>query len=317
MCVIFIINKSDNRPTDLMLDKAYARNGDGIGLACREKGEVFWKKGMKLDEAKEMIDALPVPFVVHFRRASSNGGGVFPELCHPFPIDEEVSLELEGHTKGYVLFHNGDVKDWKYELKQARATVAGGRWSDSRALARLTQVYGLGYMGIYQDAQRGVAFGPKGTIEVYVGPGWTKINDIWCSNDHFWNQGILVKMCHSKHCVAEQNLDANGWCPLHRLTPVVGSPKVDMNGSEGVPAASPLPFRRDILRTKGHTKYQGPLLSLADAELMETAGKITKNLLKAIRKAHYDLAVGGKEAERATRVLSVVSQQVYGTGQPA
>lgn len=313
MCVIMIVSKRDLRPTTEMLDKAWHRNPDGCGMAWREKGEVHWKKGLNLEEVKEMVEALPVPYILHFRRASLNGGGICPELTHPFTIDAEASLDLEGHTKGDVLFHNGNMKEWMYEVKhaalQSGVKIPTKRWSDTRGLAFLMSIYGYGYMDFLVE-QRGVAFNSKGEFDVFTGPGWVRINNIWCSNDQFWvaQPNNFVRLCKNPRCAKVENIDSDGFCPAHAITRLAP-------GTQEVSPVQPVPFCRGILRTTGPKNYKGPLLSLEEAESMEKTGKITKNLLKAIRKAHFDLGTGGKEAARAERALGIVSHQILGNGQ--
>jgi hypothetical protein len=103
---------------------------------------VAWKKGLKDHEAVlQYIEShkIPFPLVIHFRTASV--GGPLPELTHPFPVEENVSLDLEGDTD-MVLFHNGHVADWEKWLLQANLgspyVLPAGGWSDTRALAWLT-----------------------------------------------------------------------------------------------------------------------------------------------------------------------------------
>src|SRR5689334_9178261 len=122
MCVIMIVDRNDHRPTKQMIDKAWNWNDDGAGIAWREpskdgKGnEVVYQKGFMSETDKKIVEQmaaeLPVPYILHFRIASIDGGGVRQSLTHPFPIDNNTSNDLQGRTKGYVLFHNGNWKGW-------------------------------------------------------------------------------------------------------------------------------------------------------------------------------------------------------------
>jgi hypothetical protein len=134
-------------PSYESLLKAESSNSDGGGIAWREtdtKGNtlVRWKKGLKAHEINDVLKELELekylPVIIHFRSASQ--GGNVKELCHPFPITEGVSTDLEGTAKA-VLFHNGTYGMWDSAMKEM-VWVAGlkmpvGPWSDSRFLAWL------------------------------------------------------------------------------------------------------------------------------------------------------------------------------------
>lgn len=337
MCVIFIVTDDKLRPTPHMIEKAWERNDDGGGIAHREGDEVVWEKGLSLDDMQVLCAELPVPYIPHFRTASS--GGVRPSLTHPFPIDNEVSLALSGRTKGCVLFHNGDWKEWAYDVRDAvrnarnidgtRIPIPVGKWSDSRGMAFLCSIFGLGYMELL-NTQKGVAFGPK-TLEVYVGTtGWIKVNvngtrvagdhelGVWCSNDHWistnhYNGGSGYSVCTFGSCRRRDNLDVSNRCPQHpkHLDGVVTTPHTVI----GTPAVSPAPQAPFRLVAQG-TPATGPLISLETAEMMHKQGSLSKNLLKAIRKAYTRVDMGGKEAEKAKRALATVSHQLFLNGRP-
>lgn len=220
MCVIMLIDKI--RPNDLMIDKAWARNKDGFGAAWREEGkdgtpEVVWHKGIEdVNEARELIRTLPMPFIAHFRVASS--GGVRQSLTHPFPINKTAPLNLQGRTKGNVLFHNGDWKGWHTDVKEAsirsNTHIPMGRFSDTRAMAFLCSIYGPGFMELLPE-QRGVVFGPA-NYEILTGPtGWVKVDDIWCSNDLFKSKYVGWTICRWANCT-RKDPDTFGWCPDHK-----------------------------------------------------------------------------------------------------
>lgn len=202
MCVIFWVNK--DRPSQYMVEKAFDHNDDGGGGAWRttnEQGEpvVEWKKGLGVKEMVRLAAELPIPYILHFRIASI--GGVRDSLTHPFPINKNGSLALEGKTKGYVLFHNGHWKEWNDECRKAavlsNTPIPMGRWSDTRAMAWLCSIYGPGYME-FMPEQKGIVFGPQ-DMQIFDGNGWERVktngrdkakdNDegdfVWCSNDFF------------------------------------------------------------------------------------------------------------------------------------
>lgn len=177
MCVIAIADEV--RPTDEQVGKMFDSNNAGAGIAWREKGVVRWKKGLELEEVTELCAKVPLPYVVHFRIPSV--GGKTPYLCHPFPVTAEVPLELQGTTKGYVLFHNGHWGRWRESTLEAavrsNTKVPGGKWSDTRAMAFHAFIYGSGILEMIDE--KSVMFGPD-KVEVFG--AWSKEGGLWVSN---------------------------------------------------------------------------------------------------------------------------------------
>lgn len=223
MCVVMIADKI--RPTEVMVRKAWADNDDGSGAAWREDEDtndpknptrtlVHWKKGLNLEEIVKMAAELPMPFVLHFRRNSV--GGIRASLTHPFPINENGDNFLNGKTNGLVLFHNGHWGKWKETLFETVVKfgkkVPNGKWSDTRAMAWLAAVYGLGFLDILDE--KTVAFGPR-TIDTVLGTGWKEINGVLCSNDFFMHKYVQPESCRVQSCTNNTGL-VDGWCQVHR-----------------------------------------------------------------------------------------------------
>ena len=189
---------SKNRPTPEMVEKAYHTNDHGGGVAWRENGLVKWKKGLVVEEMQHFIKSLPLPFVAHFRIASS--GGQSPMLCHPFPVEKQVDVALEGQTKSYVLFHNGHWGEWKSFTKETALRMGSkipmGVWSDSRAMAWAAHNYGLGILDMIDE--KCVAFSPT-DLEVIKGSGWDEVDGVWCSNKHWNSSGYQVYNHQKQH----------------------------------------------------------------------------------------------------------------------
>lgn len=191
MCVIFVAEKT--RPTPQMVEQGYDANNSGAGVAWQEINEttqlpvVRWEKGLTLVEAKEFAETLPLPFVMHFRIPSC--GGAYKILCHPFPIAPDVALHLTGETEGSVLFHNGHWATWKdhvmREARERRVQIPEGKWTDTRGMAWLAYLYGVPVLDLIDE--KSVVFSPE-DIEIF-GSGWTKVNDVWCSNTHWQSRG--------------------------------------------------------------------------------------------------------------------------------
>jgi len=160
MCVIAIVR--DNRPSDAIVRAMWDTNAAGGGFAWRdkvgkgtkEKTLVHWNKG--IDTVEEMIQAskdLPLPYVLHFRIPTC--GGTLKALTHPFGIDENASIDLEGTTERGVLFHNGHFNKWREAVREyaiaTGARIPGGAWSDSRAMAWLTYHLGDGMVEFFEE----------------------------------------------------------------------------------------------------------------------------------------------------------------------
>lgn len=163
-------------------------------MAWREDGFVKWEKGLNLEQMKLKCATLPIPFIAHFRIASC--GGKKDALCHPFPIERNVSLATKGQTKGFVLFHNGHWAPWKDRVMEAmRFTpwkVPAGKWSDTRALAWYAAHHGLGALEFIDE--KVAILGPnKGDLEIFGTTGstngWSLVEEVWASNTFFQHGG--------------------------------------------------------------------------------------------------------------------------------
>lgn len=153
MCVILACDVS--RPTEEMVRNSWASNPDGGGLSWHGisadgSPTVKWRKGLNLSEMLEASRTTPLPFIMHFRVASI--GGVVDELTHPFPLDDDVPLWLEGDAPNGVLFHNGHWNGWKDQMRDAifrsglGLRLPYGYWSDSRAMAFIAHHFGWGVL---------------------------------------------------------------------------------------------------------------------------------------------------------------------------
>jgi hypothetical protein len=174
MCVISINEYA--RLTDEQVIQMYEANKSGGGVAWREtdaagRTVVKWKKGLFKEEMLEANRTLPLPYVLHFRVPSPDTSSSLL-ACHPFQIDSEATVEFEGETDGFVLFHNGHWNGWKDKIQTIALSgyvyVPSGPWSDSRALAWAAHHLGIGFLEMVNE--KIVAFGPKDEdIEVFGG----------------------------------------------------------------------------------------------------------------------------------------------------
>lgn len=220
MCVIFIADTE--RPSEEMVERGYKQNAFGAGVAWREEKMVHWKKGMTIEEAKEVAATLPLPYVLHFRIPTC--GGSPPGLCHPFPVQRNAPLDLEGVTKGFVLFHNGHWNRWRETILdlaiKRQFQVPEGKWSDSRAMALLAAY--LGVPSLEMVDEKIVAFSPT-KCDVF-GNGWSTVNGVYVSNTHWQtvsqthhrtydNTGYV--MCREQRCTLSRKSNSM-YCEAHQ-----------------------------------------------------------------------------------------------------
>jgi hypothetical protein len=305
MCVIFIVNKT--RPSDEMVTRAFDHNKDGVGAGWREGDEVCWQKGItSLEDAKKLCRELPLPYVVHFRVASV--GGVKQSLTHPFVIGKDASIALEGRTKSGILFHNGHWNDWNTKAMDAAIhsnsrVPGGGDWSDSRAMAWLVHIYGPGFMDLL-TSQKAVIMTPKKT-NIYVGNGWDKINDVWCSNDYFWKggrgfaHGGFRRTCSVGRCVAQAQVgkDICESCEKDRAAKAASKDKP----SDPDPVA---------IATGGVKRPLARTLTFQEVEGLRKQGLISKSTSKKFKKWFAMTGLGGNREKRALTALQQLSIKV-------
>jgi hypothetical protein len=166
VCQIFYTN-GEQVPTKKLLEEAAEHNSHGTGLMWFTEEGIRWEKGIQdPDEAIKFFLENRGTRAIHFRSASV--GGVRPELTHPFPIDQEVSLDLSGLAER-ALMHNGTWGGWK-DLLILGSVKAGvkpprGPWSDSRAMAFLTHLLGPGLWDILDLDSRILIFDKEDMIQ--------------------------------------------------------------------------------------------------------------------------------------------------------
>lgn len=281
MCVICIADKV--KPTDDMLRQMYEHNAAGAGIAWREDGLVRWEKGLTLEEVVKYCHDAPLPYVVHFRIPTT--GGVRNELCHPFPVEKSVRLDLSGKTKGYVMFHNGHWSDWRKTMMdtviKCNIKLPTGRWSDSRGMAWTAAHYGISVLDLIDE--KAVLFGPA-DIEIYNPSGWSRSSDVIVSNTLWttkaWqdtssgyagNNGWQGKMCKNNRCTKDK-LKGSDYCYEHQ------------------------PIDAVIVEKSGGASTESPFVGLSPAAAyilackMHKAGNLSKNKLKKWRKLYQTSA---------------------------
>lgn len=287
MCVIFFAE--EKRPSPEMVEKGYNANRHGAGIAWREPDPqtgltvVRWRKGLDLEEIQAAVAATPLPFIAHFRIPSCGGDTL--SLTHPFPVDRRAPCDLEGKTKGFVLFHNGHWNRWKemvFETALKKGLkIPGGKWSDSRAMAWIASVYGIGALDMLDE--KIIAMSPD-EIEV-CGTGWSTEEGVYVSNTGWKYQTVRTGGAYFTSPPA--SLPGRG----RETTPTTRSLAVGA-GKEGA-STGEVPFTE--------ASFIAGLLPLSLAEQLVRDKKLAKKALKRIRKAIETKArkIGKKSATSA------------------
>lgn len=185
MCVIILCEKEF--PSLDTLKSAEAMNGHGGGISwVGSSGLVSYRKSLDAEEIYKITkEEATLPAIIHFRIASV--GGVVDELCHPFPITDEVSLDLYGECES-VLFHNGTWGEWKEHMlsvvKYHKMQIPDGVWSDSRCMAYMANHFGKNILHLIGGKTDKIAILSINGIERF-GSGWVTVKKNVCSNNYF------------------------------------------------------------------------------------------------------------------------------------
>jgi hypothetical protein len=176
MCVILIAEET--RLDASTIEAAVEANPDGNGFAWMQSGKVHWRKGITVKAAIKLAKTKPLPYVFHARIATV--GATCAALCHPFPITHRGNqTAIAGTSKRGVVFHNGSWAEWNEYVSKHH----GANWSDSRGMADMVFADGDEALELIPTTQRVVMMTP--TEILFQGTGWTTINGVKASNNHF------------------------------------------------------------------------------------------------------------------------------------
>jgi hypothetical protein len=299
MCVIAVA--ASERVTPEMAAKMNQANPHGAGIAWRDtegqEAVVAYKKGLSLEEVVELCGKVPMPYVVHFRVPSC--GGPSKLLTHPFPIQKDVPLELEGTTTGLVMFHNGHWGKYKDAMLEASIrsnnALPIGKWSDSRAMAWMAAHFGIGMLEFIDE--KVVVFGPN-DIELFKTEGWDKIGKgIWVSNKYWETERVAGFHKAPESTVADKD-DAGADDDKEDHTPsqqprkgfsTTAGQRSTESGTQGRrQSASPKGSAAESTSTSSGKKGSGssPFAAYEAALRLWQAGDISKNGFKKIRAAY-------------------------------
>lgn len=180
MCVAILVPKGIPVPSDEILKQAADHNRDGGSVSWPFEGKVHWAKGLTAEEVIEVARQIQHgPCIIHFRIATT--GGKIPELCHPFGVTHTADTRIIGEAP-MVLVHNGHWSDWERVLLanlHPTIPVPPGPWSDTRAMAWLASVYGVGVLQFLRE--KIATLDASGDLR-YYGQGWSEKDGIYYSN---------------------------------------------------------------------------------------------------------------------------------------
>src|SRR5262245_57371465 len=176
MCVILLC-KQTKKPTLEMLEKCHEANPDGGSIMWAEAGKAHWLKNIGPKDIYVLAHEVPGPIAIHFRWASV--GKAVPELCHPFPVEKEPRMDLQGSARE-VLCHNGHLFMWESIAKLYDIDL-DGHVSDTRLIASVIAKKGPGILNKLSGYW--VRLNKKRLT--YYGKGWEKEDGILCSNTHW------------------------------------------------------------------------------------------------------------------------------------
>lgn len=148
MCLL--IKLDGEWPSDEILRAGVTQNKDGIGIAYSTGEKVQYYKGITFERLMEFKEQGVTHGIIHFRMTSS--GPTIPQLCHPFPVSKKTGLQLEGQVN-QVLAHNGHWGQWEKAVLEniKHAVMPKGAMSDTRAMAWLTGIHGMGFLRILDE----------------------------------------------------------------------------------------------------------------------------------------------------------------------
>jgi len=194
MCVIICVENGEF-PSKETLKSAESLNSHGGAIAWLNKdGTKSYRKGIKASKMWKLIQRQLAPnhvttAIIHFRIASV--GGVKPQLCHPFEITEEVTLNMKAvKTTKELLFHNGTWNEYTdallgfLKVQKTPVQIPKGDYSDSRIMAYLAFQLGHTELNKLVDGWNKIAILTSEGIVKY-GSGWVNHKGNSCSNDHF------------------------------------------------------------------------------------------------------------------------------------
>jgi hypothetical protein len=173
----------------------------------------------------------------------------------------------------------------------------------------MVHIYGPGFMDL-MTTQKAVIMTPKKT-NIYVGNGWDKINDVWCSNDYFWKggrgfaHGGFRRTCSVGRCTnkAQDGKDTCESCEKERAARATAA----IIGAAEKATGKPDPVS---IVTGGTKRPLARTLTFQEVEGLLKQRLISKSQAKKFKKWFSQSGLGGNREKRALAALQQLSQKV-------
>lgn len=194
MCIIVYKPAGVDCPSIDLLKLQYENNPDGCGFmfpSTTKDGKPTIKamKGfMTFDDfvtAYEQCQFKDKPMIFHFR--ISTGGGIIPELTHPFPVcDDTKCMNYLNYTAPVACCHNGVIKLTSSYGKKGESDTSV---FVTKILSLIVKSSNLKDLTEHQKtlitrligASRFILMDKHGNVE-RLGTGWVNDNGLWFSN---------------------------------------------------------------------------------------------------------------------------------------
>ena len=154
MCIILHVTTDQSRPSKELLSNCEQFNPHGVGIAFIDPSnpaQVRYAKFAKLnDDIIAFLQIVPVPYVIHFRFATSGDRSI--AMSHPYPIESSVPIDVSGYAAS-VLFHNGVVSEYmELLLKHGDLhSFTHETFNDTSVIAHLVSIYGTRFCTWFSD----------------------------------------------------------------------------------------------------------------------------------------------------------------------
>lgn len=186
MCIILTDNgKGGNKPPLKFLKECEIQNFDGAGISFINQGKVSFFKGLSAVEVFQILDQIDSHWAIHFRFATI--GSNSDELCHPFPVSPDKMDLTSDYDAGTVIMHNGHVDNWLDLLCRimppAFPMLPDTEWSDSKAIAYITNFWGETWLNVLADSQKILTMNNE-SIRLYG--NWVKSNQGWYQSKNLY-----------------------------------------------------------------------------------------------------------------------------------
>lgn len=194
MCILAIKPSGVMNPSDTTLKEMFNRNPDGAGICYNAGGKIKIIKGlMNVEAFIKAVHSIPVDATALIHARISTGGGVCPELTHPYPLTnkyEELTATTLTIKDGFAVGHNGIFSG--FTNSQGYNDTVQFIGSVLKPLNDMAKGCGKTILDKQLDTvinrlvtgSRLAIMDGDGNYQKY-GSGWTEDNGVWYSNSSY------------------------------------------------------------------------------------------------------------------------------------